>query len=88
MIKMPLSIFARLCGRLLEMQHVAVISSVIRSVGYDASTSKLEVEFHNGSVYEYRSVPQEVYEALMVAISKGQYFDARIRSSYKLPPST
>jgi len=64
------------------MNRVSVASTVLRSVGYDDSTSTLEVEFHNGAVYEYRSVPTEIYAALMSAASKGHYFDTMIRPSY------
>jgi hypothetical protein len=64
------------------MKRLSVISSVLRSVGYDDLTLRLEVEFDNGSVYEYRRVPTEVYAALMSANSKGNYFDTVIRPSY------
>lgn len=66
----------------MEMERLPVTSSVLRSVGYDDSNSTLEVEFHNGSIYEYRGVPPDIYAALMLAASKGQYFDATIRKSY------
>ena len=65
------------------MNRVSVASTVLRSVGYDDSTSTLEVEFHNGVVYGYRSVPPEIYAALMSAASKGHYFDTVIRQSYQ-----
>jgi len=54
----------------------------MRSVGYDVSTSTLEVEFENGCVYQYGQVPEDVYAALMAADSKGHYFDTVIRSRY------
>jgi hypothetical protein len=66
----------------MEMERLLVTSSVLRSVGYDNSSWALEVEFHNGSIYEYRNVPPDIYAALMSAPSKGQYFDATIRKSY------
>jgi hypothetical protein len=66
----------------LPMNRLPVNSSVLRSVGYDGPTATLEVEFHNGPVYEYRNVPADVYAGLMSATSKGHYFDATIRTSY------
>jgi hypothetical protein len=65
------------------MNRLPVNSSVLRSVGYDDLNATLEIEFHNGSVYEYRAVPPNVHAGLMTAASKGQYFDARIRKFYE-----
>ncbi len=62
-------------------QHVS--SSNLRSVGYDSSSSTLEVEFNSGSVYQYSSVPPNVYAALMSASSHGTYFNANIKNSYR-----
>ncbi|MEZ0611687.1 KTSC domain-containing protein [Fibrella sp. WM1] len=62
------------------MTRIPVDSSNLASVGYDGRT--LEVEFLNGSVYQYSGVPDEVYEALMSADSHGKYFNANIRTSY------
>jgi hypothetical protein len=47
------------------MTRTPVISSQIASVGYDAASKKLHVEFKGGSVYEYDNVPQGTYHALM-----------------------
>jgi hypothetical protein len=60
-----------------------VDSSSLRSVGYDASTSTLEVEFHNGSVYHYCPVPKEMWQSLRRAKSKGQYFQAFVRDHFE-----
>ncbi len=56
-----------------------VSSSTLRSVGYDPLRSELEVEFNNGSVYVYASVPQSVYNGLMAATSHGGYFDRMVK---------
>ena len=64
------------------MERTAVTSSNIASVGYEAETMTLEIEFNNGRVYQYQGVPQEVYEALIQAGSKGSYFNANIKNSY------
>lgn len=64
------------------MGRQSVSSSNIASVGYDNTTEVLEVEFLNGSVYEYRNVPTVVYEELMNASSHGSYFNREIRMSY------
>jgi len=56
-----------------------VQSSNIASIGYDASTETLEVEFLTGSVYQYYGISEELYCGLMNADSKGRYLDAYIK---------
>lgn len=61
------------------MERHSVSSSNIRSIGYDASIARLEVEFLNGSIYEYFNVPQSLYVNLMSASSHGEYLDAYVK---------
>jgi hypothetical protein len=62
-----------------EIIRVPVRSSNISSVGYDPSTTTLEIEFHSGGIYQYYSVPRQVYVGLMKAESKGSYFHHYIK---------
>ena len=39
----------------------SVESSHIKDMKYDSETKVLEIEFNNGSVYEYSKVPKKVY---------------------------
>lgn len=64
------------------MDRQPVSSSNIASIGYDYDTEILEVEFLNGSVYEYRNVTSVIYEELMNAASHGSYFNREIRMTY------
>ena len=64
------------------MERQPVTSSNIKSIGYDVATSTLEVEFHNGGVYQYSGVPESVYVGLMQAASHGSYFHQHIRDRY------
>lgn len=64
------------------MQRTLVISSNLVSVGYDQLTYILEIEFHHGDIYQYSSVPQYVYSELMIANSKGTYFNDRIKDHF------
>ena len=64
------------------MRRKPIDSSAIASVGYDADKEELEVEFTSGNVYRYFGVPQEIYEDLLQAPSKGQYFGSFIRGQY------
>lgn len=65
------------------MHREPVSSSNLRSVGYDDSTSVLEVEFNSGGVYQYYNVPTAVYQGLMNAPSHGRYFHTQIKNAYQ-----
>ena len=64
------------------MQRQFVSSSNFASVGYDSSTYVLEVEFLNGSIYQYWGVPSWVYAGLMTAASKGNYLYQKVKGFY------
>lgn len=66
----------------IEMDRQTVSSSNLVSVGYDESSSTLEVEFKGGAVYQYFNVPLFEYERLMAAPSHGVYFSANIKDKY------
>ena len=63
------------------MQRHPVSSSNLSSVGYDAGSGTLEIEFLNGSIYEYHNVPHSVYSGLMAASSHGEYLDAHVKKA-------
>jgi hypothetical protein len=60
-----------------------VVSSDLRSVGYDAGRHIMEVEFHAGGIYHYFDVPQSVYKQLMAASSKGRFMNLQIKKFYR-----
>jgi hypothetical protein len=66
------------------MHRVPVDSKSLRSVGYDASTRKLEVEFHSGRVYAFAEVPASVHDWLMRSPNKGGFFNRMIRERYEV----
>ncbi|WP_216648693.1 KTSC domain-containing protein [Microbacterium oryzae] len=53
------------------------------SVGYDASSQTLEIEFKNGNIYQYFDVPPSEYSELMRSQSVGIYFSSNIRAAYR-----
>jgi KTSC domain-containing protein len=55
----------------------------LASVGYDAGTYVLEVEFTNGHVYQYFDVPESVYEEFMSSGSLGNYLNSQIKPNYR-----
>ena len=59
-----------------------VASSNIASIGYDAESATLEIEFTNGSIYQYFNVPTGLNDELMAYPSKGQFLNTYIRNSY------
>ncbi len=64
------------------MKRTAVRSKDIAIIGYDPTSSLLEVAFRHGGVYEYQGVPAPVYEGLMAAPSHGTYFNQKIKDQY------
>ena len=61
------------------MNRIPVSSNNLVSVGYESRT--LEVYFHDGSVYQYHYVPDNIYRGLMGASSKGTYLDQHIKKA-------
>lgn len=57
-------------------------STVIRHFNYDPQTHVLKVTFVTGKVYEYLSVPHELYYKWKEAFSKGQFFNEYIRDKF------
>jgi citrate synthase len=64
------------------MMRQNVVSSELRSVGYDERSIVLEVEFQSGGIYRYFGVPRELYLSLMSAGSKGRFFNMWIRDRH------
>jgi len=58
-------------------------SSVIASHSYDPATAELTVTFATGRVYLYRGVPEELAAAFEIALSKGVFFNTRIRDHFR-----
>ena len=65
------------------MNRTPVTSSNVATVGYDANTMTLEVEFQNGSVYQYFDVPEVEYQGLMTTDSVGKYLNQNIKNNYR-----
>jgi len=65
------------------MKRTAVDSTVLVSVAYSAPRRLLEIELCSGDVYRYFDVPLRTYAELINADSKGRYFNANIRNSFR-----
>jgi hypothetical protein len=63
------------------MQRKNVVSSNLKSVGYDEDSNILEIEFLSGGIYQYFNVPHNVHAGLMNASSHGTYFDRSVKKA-------
>lgn len=63
------------------MERVPVDSSTLATVGYEANTRVLEIEFRNGRIYQYFGVPESIHNGLMISSSKGEYFNEHIKKA-------
>jgi hypothetical protein len=61
------------------IERHSVTSSMIREIGYDEESETLEVEFHEGGVYQYSNIPVSVYRELISSSSIGRYFAQYIK---------
>jgi hypothetical protein len=59
-----------------------VSSRSIAAIGYDDDAEAMEIEFVTGAVYRYSGVPQDVFEDLREAPSKGAFFNRLIKDAY------
>jgi KTSC domain len=65
-----------------DIQRQAVVSSDIASIGYDAGSETLEIEFKATGVYRYFSVPKSVAEEFQRTPSPGKFFLQNIKGKY------
>src|ERR1700720_3401909 len=70
------------CTGKLTMLVTAVDSTTLAMIAYDAAHQTLWLEFRSGAVYVYSSVPPDVYQALLVADSRGAYFNRHVRGRF------
>jgi hypothetical protein len=64
------------------MNVIAVESSTLATIAYDRTRQLLRLEFNSRALYQYFGVPAAVYEMLLRASSKGNYFNQVIRGKF------
>ena len=52
-------------------------------MSYDIATSTLTITFVSGMVYNYKNVPEEVYNALKTSGAKGIFLNQHIKGKYQ-----
>ena len=57
-------------------------SSVVSTMSYDIATATLTITFVTGMVYNYKKVPEEVYNALKASGAKGIFLNQHIKGKY------
>jgi hypothetical protein len=50
---------------------------------YDRDTATLRIIFVSGLIYDYKNVPEEVYQAMKTSGSKGIYLNKHIKGHYE-----
>ncbi|PUE56401.1 KTSC domain-containing protein [Limnohabitans sp. 2KL-17] len=65
------------------MEMITISSSNIAAVGYDEDSQTLQVEFNNGTRYQYFDVPEQVFIELKNAGSPGGYFASSVKGVYR-----
>lgn len=63
-----------------------VVSSQFKKVKYDSESKILIITFNNDKRYEYKDVPQSIFDSLMSAESLGKFFIAFIKNSFSYCP--
>ncbi len=64
------------------MERKYVESSMIKSIGYDAQSSTLEIEFNSGAVWQYFDFPEPSWYTFESSESKGKFFHREIKNQY------
>jgi KTSC domain len=62
--------------------RVPLDSSSLASVGYEADASILEVEFTDGSLYQYVDVPAELFDEIVSSDSPGTTFNETVQGRF------
>jgi len=57
-------------------------SSLIKKYDYDPARKLLQIEFKNGSIYNYQDVPADIAQGLEQETSQGHYFNEYIRGKF------
>jgi len=68
-------------GQVVDVSRQRVHGKLVRSVGYDATTQTMQVEF-TGGVYDYLNVKEERYYRFLESEDADEYFKEEVKSHY------
>lgn len=64
--------------------RILVESAAISAILYDPKSQTLDIEFKSsGETYRYYEVPEDAYQRLLTAVSKGAYLNSEIKPKYR-----
>jgi hypothetical protein len=64
------------------MARVELKSTTLNAATYLDQRAFLDLEFRSGATYRYVDVPAQIYQELLLAESKGLYFNQHIRNRF------
>jgi len=64
-------------------EWIYVDSSNIEAVQYNTDNQELYVQFLSGGTYCYHDVPEEIFNELLEASSKGSFLNRVIKGTYE-----
>lgn len=70
----------------MAIERRALKGGRLKSGAYDEGRQRLELEFADGSVRAYKSVPAEVWRRLLAAPNPASYHEDRIADEYPVEP--
>jgi len=62
--------------------RVSLDSTTLAAAAYEGGGEKLQLDFRDGTRYEYSGVAPGLYRALLRATSKGSFFNRYIRGRF------
>jgi KTSC domain len=74
--------FYQLPGVEPEIPMLPFQSTMANAVGYNPDHQILQIEFKNGSVYQYEDVDEETWEAMRDNASPGRFYNRQIKGHY------
>jgi hypothetical protein len=66
-----------------RQDRVDLDSTTLAAAGYEQSEGRLQLDFRDGTCYEYSAVPPQLFHALLCAPSKGVFFNRHIRGRFR-----
>lgn len=64
------------------MKRTYVMSTDVKSIGYDESSRIMEIEYLDSSLYQYENIPPIAHLALMTAQAKGLHINTNLKGIY------
>jgi hypothetical protein len=77
------NISERETAKSIDILMLPIDSSNIKYAGYNKEFKQLRIQFTNGGIFQYKDIPDDIYNELKNAESYGSYFSKNIRNVFK-----